>query len=93
MTNDEAQTIFAHALTLLTEAETPSNEDMLIKHNFAIVSLQIIKAYSASGNTIPGLGGLGLQEGIALAEQIIQTNGNVSKFRYDFKAIAKTLTI
>lgn len=91
MKNIEAQTVFAQAIEKLTEASPPTQEDAVMRHMYTTFIMTILKDYSASGNSIAGLGGLGLEEGVALAERIIELNGDTTKLRYNFKAIATSI--
>jgi len=90
-TNSDVQALFAEAINLIPDVvvDYTDPDPVDVKTQMVKNALVYLKLYSASSNSIPGLRGLGLDEGIALAHQVIALGGKVGNLRGDSKHIAK----
>lgn len=90
-TNSDAQKLFTTAIGLLPEVKIdPLNPDPnAVKTQLVKTILIFAKMYSASSNPIPTLGGLGLEEALTLAEQVVELEGNVNNIRVNLKTTVK----
>lgn len=95
LTNEEVQTVLAQAIEILAEASVEDNPDAS-RINFVKSFLEFTKAYSASGNTIPGFGGVGIKETYRLAESIVE-KGSITLDRdfeiFNIKPIAENIKL
>lgn len=77
MTNEAAQRTLLEAEEVLEralEAEATvgyGRREAAPRLQFLLAALRCVRVYSASGNSIPGLGGLGLQEAAELAAELL----------------------
>lgn len=87
-TNADVQAILAQAIELVAKEPQPKEEfarlQLLTLHH----SLQLGRAYCASGNSIPGLGGRGLEELLKLALELIEGSYDYQHRRLNFKHLA-----
>ena len=58
-------------------------------HSLLWSTLFLLKEYTASSNSIPALGSLGLEEGLDLAQKVIDTGGKVNAIKVHYRHIAK----
>lgn len=86
ITNSEAQEKLSYAIAVLDNTQEPSME-ATIAHTL----LSVIAERSASGNDIPGLRGLGLENALNLANEIIE-NGT-RNIRIDTKSLAASIVV
>lgn len=86
--NQYVQDTLSEAITALETMPNPKDEYDVLKRDHLISYLKLLKGYSASGNSIPGLGGLGLEQGMKLAHTVLDGNFK-DGFRLDFKSLGK----
>lgn len=85
LTNTEVQAKLTASLELL------KNRDSTPQGDLALAILTYLKASSASGNDIPGLRGLGLEEALAFSEAL-EANPT-GKVTLSSKLLAKALQV
>lgn len=86
MLNSEVQERLGIAIQVLDNSTRKSKPEAVM----AKIVLASIKERSNSGNGIPGLRGLGLEDALMLAEEIIK-NGTLN-IRIDTKALANSVS-
>lgn len=86
MLNSEVQERLGIAIQALDNSTRKSKPEAVM----AKIILSSIKERSNSGNGIPGLRGLGLEDALTLAEEIIK-NGTLN-LRIDTKALSKSVS-
>lgn len=86
MLNSEVQERLGIAIQALDNSTRKSKPEAVM----AKIVLSSIKERSNSGNGIPGLRGLGLEDALTLAEEIIK-NGTLN-LRIDTKALSKSVS-
>lgn len=86
MLNSEVQERLGIAIQALDNSTRKSKPEAVM----AKIVLSSIKERSNSGNGIPGLRGLGLEDTLTLAEEIIK-NGTLN-LRIDTKALSKSVS-
>lgn len=92
LTNNVMQTELQSALNVIEEQQNhPHNELQQLRLQILHDMLMLMKLSSASGNSIPGLRGLGADEGFALAQQI-NTQG-VNKIDIPFLAFFEKVNL
>ncbi len=86
MSNSEVQEELSHAIAILDNTEHPSAESY-IAHSI----LTVIKELADSGNSIPGLRGLGMEDALKLSHEI-KVNG-IKNLRFNTKALSNGITV
>lgn len=89
---EDANATFDSAIRLLSGL-TQSSTDEVEKAKITLVSsvLTCIKGYSASSNGIPALRGFGYEEGIKLAQDILDEGLNLRGFRFNYSKILEAI--
>lgn len=70
-TTHYAQSTFTQAINILQQSFDSRDANNKDEAMVALKLLTILKMLSKSGNTVPGLRGQGLREGLGLAEEVI----------------------
>lgn len=79
--NDYVQKVFLDALEIIPMSVEGTDIILSTELNMLRGMFTLYKTYTASGNSIPALGGVGLEGAVALAEGII-SNGFDPRKRY-----------
>jgi hypothetical protein len=88
--NTYVQELLSTAIALIKPSSDPIVD---LKIQTIKNSLQLIKLYSASCNSIPGLRGLGLEEALKLSEHIIAKEGDITNVHLNFKALSNIVKL
>lgn len=88
--NTQVQELIGDAIQHVLSFPFHSDDIVMVKREMLVSFLKLAKAYTASGNSIPVLGGKGLEEVMVLAESVLEGQYD-SDFRFDFKATANGL--
>lgn len=88
LTNETVQELLKKAIEKLQSFSVPADEVDAAKQTLLLSYLVVMKGYTASGNDIPALGGLGLQEAVAIAEDVISDRFSGVR-RVNFKHLGK----
>lgn len=88
--NAQVQELISNAIQHFSSLAVHSDEVIMVKRDMISSFLKLAKVYTSSGNSIPCLGGKGLEQIVALSESVLdgQYDGD---FRFDFKATANGL--
>lgn len=86
--NQSVQNLLGEAISVLKGMALPEDDINVMKRNLLVNYLELFKAYSASSNSIAGLGGLGLEQGMEIAQNIVDGKFK-DGFRLNFKHLGK----
>jgi hypothetical protein len=75
------------ASALAVEQEKTRNEIVIMRLTIVLSSLLTLKMLSKSSNGIPGLRGLGLEEGVSLAQRIITDGVNPHLLTLSYRSL------
>lgn len=89
---EEVNATFDAAIQLLS-SRAKSSTDEVEKAKIILVSsvLTCVKGYSASSNGIPALRGFGYEQGIKLAQAILDDGLNLRGFRFNYSKILEAI--
>ena len=92
LTDDNVQDTLNAALLLLASAlaieqEKTRNEIVIMRLTIVLSGLLTLKMLSKSSNGIPGLRGLGLEEGMALAQRLIADGVKPHLLKVDYRSL------
>ena len=98
MNSVETQETLAKAIELLkaerqVQENKSFNEVNVVKLSILILSLESVKLLSESGNSIPGLRGMGLEEAIAAAENLVENGINTRNISIQHRALFSGITL
>ena len=86
--NQSVQNLLGEAISLLKNMNLPEDDINVMKRNLLVNYLELFKAYSASSNSIACLGGLGLEQGMEIAQSVVDGKFK-DGFRLNFKHLGK----
>jgi hypothetical protein len=92
LTNADVQSQLNTAINQI-HVDLLNNADALFAHKLtvAVNLLELMKAYSASSNDIPGLRGMGLEQALNFANQYVSCRKDSRMF--DFTSLYKALSL